>query len=101
MALLVLSEQEPWQAMQSLLRRTAYVLIPFSVLLIKYFPDLGVVYSRWTGEILWIGVTLQKNGLGRLCVISIFFLIWTFTRRWHKKEVAVGKYQPHAEALLL
>ena len=100
MALVVLTEPDPRKAMEIILRRTVYVLIPFSILLIKYFPDLGVLYSRWTGDIQWVGVTLQKNGLGRLCVISAFFLIWTFIRRWRKIDIAVGKYQTLCEVIL-
>jgi exopolysaccharide production protein ExoQ len=101
MALLVLTEAAPQQAMQSILRRTVYILIPFSVLLVKYFPDLGVMFSRWTGDVQWVGVTLQKNSLGRLCLISLFFLVWTFTRRWRKKDFIVAKYQTQAEILVL
>lgn len=100
MALVVLTEPDPRRAMEISLRRTVYVLIPFSILVIKYFPDLGVLYSRWTGDIQWVGVTLQKNGLGRLCVISAFFLIWTFIRRWNKADIAVGKYQTFFEIVL-
>lgn len=101
MAFVVLSESAPRQAIESLLRRTVYVLIPFSVLLIKYYQDIGVAYSPWTGEVEWIGVTVQKNGLGRLCLISAFFLIWTLIGRWQKTDVALGKYQTGAEVILL
>lgn len=101
MAFLVISERQPREAMLSLLRRTVYVLIPFSVLLIKYYQHLAVSYSPWTGEIQWAGVTLQKNGLGRLCLVSIFFLIWTFTRRWQKSDIAVGKWHTCAEVVVL
>jgi O-antigen ligase len=101
MALLILTELSPQQALQSLLRRMVYVLIPFSMLLIKYYPYIGVIFGRWSGEIQWIGVTLQKNALGRLCLTAAFFLIWTFRRRWKKIDVAVSKYQTYAEGLLL
>ena len=101
MAFLVVTEPAPLQAMQSLLRRTIYILIPFSILLIKYFQDLGVMYNRWTGDIMWVGVTTQKNALGRLCLISAFFLIWTFTRRWKKTDVAVGRHQTKIDVILL
>ena len=99
MALLIVSERDPREAMHSLLRRTVYILIPFSVILIKYYPWLGVSYSR-KGGLTWVGVTLQKNGLGRLCLISAFFLIWTFVRRWQKRDVAV-RYQTLAELIVL
>lgn len=101
MGLSIVSERDPREAMLSLLRRTVYVLIPSSVLLIKYYHDMGVGYNRWTGDVVWVGVTLQKNGLGRLCLISAFFLLWTFLRRWQKRDVAVGRYQIFAELLLV
>ncbi|MCZ7636123.1 MAG: hypothetical protein M5U12_08860 [Verrucomicrobia bacterium] len=41
MALLILSEPNPRLALESLLRRSIYILIPFSILLIKYYPALG------------------------------------------------------------
>jgi O-antigen ligase len=101
MALLVLTEPDPRQAMQSLFRRTVYILIPFSFLLIKYFPAYGVDFHRWSGERMWVGVTLQKNALGRLCIISAFFLIWTFIRRWQGRDAPAQKYQTHTELFLL
>ena len=101
MAFLVVTERAPLEAMQSLLRRSVYVLIPFSLLLVKYYPDIGVIFSRWTGDIQWVGVTLQKNALGRLCLLSAFFLIWTFMRRWQGRDRSAGRYQTHAEVLLL
>jgi exopolysaccharide production protein ExoQ len=85
MAFLLLTEPFPSQAIESILRRTTYILIPYSMLLIRYFPLYGRLYSRWSGEAQWIGVTLQKNGLGRLCLIAVFYLIWSLakTRRIH------------------
>ena len=82
MALVVLAEASPLSALEAILRRSAYVLIPFSLLLTKYFPDLGVQYDRWLGKKMWVGVTTQKNCLGRLCLISIFFLLWSLYRKW-------------------
>ena len=101
MAFVVLSEPSPRQAMESILRRTTYMLIPFSLLLIKYFPFYGVQYGYWSGLYMWIGVTLQKNGLGRLCFIAIFFLIWSLVRRWQGHNPPVWKYQSHTEILVL
>ena len=56
---------------------------------------------RWSGEQVWIGVTLQKNGLGRLCLISAFFLIWTLVRRWRRRDIPGGKYQTYADLFVL
>ena len=101
MALVVITQPSPLEAMESVLRRTVYILIPFSILLIKYYPNLGVVFSRYTGEIQWIGVAQQKNSLGQLCLIASFFLVWTLVRRWGAREAPGGRYQTQMEILLL
>lgn len=101
MAFVVLSEPSPRRAMESILRRTIYVLIPFSLVLIKYFPIYGVEYGRWSGAQMWIGVALQKNGLARLCIIAGVFLIWSLFRRWTGDSASVWKYQTHAEIFIL
>ena len=101
MAFVVLSESSPRHAMESLLRKTAYILIPFSPLLIKYFPQYGVQYGRWSGGRMWVGVALQKNGLGRICMVVAFFLIWSLIRRWQGKNPSVWKYQTHIEIVIL
>jgi len=88
MALFLMSERHPSQALASVLRRSAYVLIPFSVVLIKYYPALGRSYGKFSGMEMWTGVTGQKNLLGRLCMIGTFFLSWCLYQRWreHKKR---------------
>jgi O-antigen ligase len=101
MALVVFSESRPRQAMESLFRRMTYILIPFSIILIKYFPVYGVNYGAWSGEQEWIGVAQQKNSLASLCIISAIFLIWSLIKRWRDKEPSVWKYQVPAEAFLL
>jgi len=101
MAFIVLSEKNPKEAMECVLRRTAYILIPFSLLLIKYFPLLGVEFGQWSGERMWIGVTTQKNGLGRLCFISGLFLIWSLIKRRQVRDYRISKYQTYADYLVL
>jgi exopolysaccharide production protein ExoQ len=78
-AMVVLSERSPFRAMESALRRCAYVLIPFSLLVIKYFPHYGIQYSR-EGIKMWVGVATQKNTLGVICSLSVFLIIWAFLR---------------------
>ncbi len=101
MAFVVLSERDPRKAVESVIRRTVYILIPFSILLIQYFPEYGRQYHRWSGELMWIGVTLQKNSLGRLCIISVIFLVWTLVRRWDRLDTPGGKVQRYVEIFLL
>lgn len=101
MAMVILTERDPRQAVESLLRKTIYILVPFSLLLIKYFHDLGVGYSAWTGEIEWVGVTLHKSALGRLCLIAAFFLIWSISIGSRSKDIYYAKYQKYVETIVL
>ncbi len=101
MAFLISSERNPRLAIKSIIRRTIYVLIPFSLLLIKFYPAYGIETARWSGVIMWVGVTPQKNWLSLLCVISAFFLIWVLRQRWKGHDIAVTKYQIYIELFLL
>ncbi len=101
MAFVVLSEPSPREALESILRRTTYILIPFSLVLIKYFPIYGVDYGRWSGVQMWIGVAQQKNGLAGVCIISGVYLIWSLIRRWQKESPPAWKFQTHSEVLIL
>jgi exopolysaccharide production protein ExoQ len=101
MSFLIVSENNPREAMLSILRRTTYIAIPFSLLLIKYYPLLGVQYSRWEGELMWVGVSTQKNGLGLLCLVAGFFLSWSLIRRWQNHNIRTAGYQMIAEIFLI
>ena len=101
MALVTMSEASPHQALESLLRRSAYILMPFSLMLIRYYPALGREYTRWSGKETWIGVTSQKNSLASLCVISAFFLLWSLYCRWRSKARAGRHYQAWADFSVL
>jgi len=75
MVLVVLTEPSPFEAVKTLLRRTAYMLIPLSIVLYKYFPHLGRMYHSISGELFITGVTTNKNTLGSLCAFSTFIYI--------------------------
>lgn len=100
-AFLLSSEQHPRIALMSLLRRNIYILLPFSLILIKYYPALGRRYNPWDGEVMWTGVTDQKNQLAKLCIISIFFVVWVLRQRWKGYDVPATKYQIYIELFLL
>jgi O-antigen ligase len=87
MVMIVLTEPDPLEAIKRLFRRSAIVLIPLSVLFIKYFRKLGVKYDP-QGYEMWVGVTLHKNSLGALAMITMIFCIWNIiiTRGWKEKS---------------
>lgn len=101
MSLLVLSEADPRRALASILRRSGYVLIPSSLMLIKYYPTLGRQYGRWSGIEMWTGVTTQKNQLGRLCMLIIFFLGWALYQGWRERPRRNGHYQVWADLFII
>jgi exopolysaccharide production protein ExoQ len=101
MAFSVSSEHSPRESIESILRRTTYILIPFSVVLIRYFPEFGIQYGRWDGTRMWIGMAMQKNGLGRICLIAVLLLIWSLLRTLKGTNSPVWKYQVHAEIIVL
>jgi len=67
----------------TVLRRCAYLLIPFSVVLCKYLPNLGRMHAKHWNADDWIGVTTHKNCLGMLCMVVGVWLIWEL---WHLRE---------------
>jgi O-antigen ligase len=101
LGLVVATEINPVYALEAIVRRSAYVLIPYSILLIKYFPSLGVDFNVWSGIATWIGVTYQKNSLGRLCMISGFGIVWMYIRRRSRSDIHAVKGQNLADALVL
>jgi exopolysaccharide production protein ExoQ len=101
MGLVILSEKSPAETLESILRRVAYVLIPLSLMLIKYFPNLGVFYLQHTGARWWIGVTTTKNNLGVLCLISAYFLVWRLVKQWPGRKASETKRGMYVDLLVL
>ena len=101
MALRILSEVDLRKTLQSILRRSTYVLIPFSLLLVNYFPDYGVFGNPESATASWIGVTSHKNALGRLCSISVLFLVWTLVRRWQGHAEPSPRHQMYIDMLIM
>lgn len=83
--LLILSEKNPMEALKAVYTRCAYVLIPLSVLFIKYVPEFGRVYSN-QGGVQYCGVTEQKNSLGEIVLIFSLILIWDMVQSWEDPE---------------
>lgn len=80
MAGVLVSEPAPLESVRMVFRRCAYFLIPISVLFVKYFPDLGLLYMN-DGHRVWTGAAIMKNGLGHLALVFTFFVIWDLLTR--------------------
>jgi O-antigen ligase len=91
MALVVLSEAEPLEALKTVFRRCAYMLLLFSIATIKYFPHIGRQYHV-TGDVMFRGVTGQKNELGLICMIlGTAFLLGILRNNAGKNPLAEKK----------
>jgi O-antigen ligase len=82
MALVILTEPNPDEGVKTLLKRCAYVVVPVSILFIKYYPDLGRGFDPWTGEGFNTGITTNKNMLGADCLILGYFFFWYLLQTW-------------------
>jgi O-antigen ligase len=76
MVLVVLTDPEPRAAVKAFLARAGFVLVPLSVLIIKYFPEWGRGFDFWTGRAYNTGVAVDKNGLGVVCLIVGLASLW-------------------------
>src|SRR3569833_1720369 len=75
MVLIVLTEADVPEAIRSMFSRLAFLLLPISVLWIKYYTQLGRHLTlKWTEST--VGVAEQKNSLGELCDILGIVLLW-------------------------
>ncbi len=84
--LVVLTDRDPSAAVKRLLTRTAFLLVPVSVFLIKYYPDVARGWSRWGGDTQYAGVATDKNGLGTLCLLVGIGFVWLFFRAFRGAE---------------
>jgi len=82
MALIVLTEPVPKEALTRLMKRCAYVVVPVSILFIKYYPELGRAFEPWSGMASSTGITTNKNMLGADCMILGFFFFWHLLQTW-------------------
>lgn len=86
MILVVLSDPRPVEAVRTILRRVCYLVIPLSVVLIKYFPEIARHYDPWTGAPSVDGATTSKNMLGMACLVAGIFLFWDTATRWSERK---------------
>jgi exopolysaccharide production protein ExoQ len=80
MVLVILTELNPQQAIRAVFVRCAYLLLPLSLVFIRYFPSLGRYYSSHGGSGEMTGVTTQKNSLGVLILVCGLFLLWDWLK---------------------
>jgi exopolysaccharide production protein ExoQ len=81
MVLILITEPDPEEALIRVMKRCAYVVLPVSILWMKYYPALGRKASAW-GSVTNCGIAEGKNELGSICLIFGLFFIWRLLRVW-------------------
>jgi O-antigen ligase len=85
MVLIVLTEPDSKEALIRLMKRCAYVVVPVSILWIKYYPELGRGFSPWGGAGT-NGIAIDKNALGGDCLILGYFFFWYLLQTWQNER---------------
>ena len=75
MVLVIITEPNWVDALKWILTRLGFILIPLSILFIRFYPSLGRFYSRG-GAPEWTGVGTDKNALGMICMLFGVSLLW-------------------------
>jgi O-antigen ligase len=100
MVLIIFTEPEPQEALARLIKRCAYVLLPVSILWMKYFPALGIKTTEW-GLHTPCGIAAGGNALGCICVIISLFLLWHSLPAWRSRRSKAGRNELYLIAGLL
>jgi exopolysaccharide production protein ExoQ len=85
MVMIVLSEVDPLAAIQRWLARVGFLLIPLSILLIKYYSSIGKQFKHY-GTPIYVGVTTNKNLLGVVCLIFGLASLWRILLAFKKRN---------------
>jgi exopolysaccharide production protein ExoQ len=76
MVLIILTDFKWHGALRRVFTHVAFLLLPISVLFIRYYPDLGRAYGL-DGSQYWTGICEGKNSLGMISLIFGMACLWT------------------------
>jgi len=92
MALVVLTDGHRMEAIAAVIRRSAYIHIPLSIVVIKYYRELGVSWDWFGVNVSWQGIATSKNTLGQVAMTSALCFIWERARHWHTQSWRTHKF---------
>lgn len=73
--LVIVTDPEPLAAIRRTVSRVGFLLLPVSVLFIKYYGELGRGYTA-DGVAMNVGVTTNKNSLGLMVLVVSLVTLW-------------------------
>jgi exopolysaccharide production protein ExoQ len=89
MVLIIITENNPFEAIKSILKRSAYFVLPLSLITIFFFPELGKYYlhdDQLNLIEMWTGITTHKNMLGIISSYSGLIFIIDLLNNWKNKD---------------
>ncbi len=101
MALLVVTDVQPLAALRGLFSRLGFLLLPFSLIAIRYLPQIGRYFEFWDGSPGNGGVTLNKNALGGDAFILGLGALWQVLRLLPRSDIPNRSRQLLAQGSLL
>ena len=88
MVLIIVTDAQPVAALRRLISRVGFLLLPASVLFIKYYGDLGRGYTPDGGQ-MNVGVATNKNSLG------LIVLVVSLVTLWNVRSLLIHKDEPN------
>lgn len=86
MATIIVTDEDMLESAKRLLRWSGYIIIPVSILFIKYFPEIGMGYDRWDGYPMYIGVTTHKNDIGQVAMVLGIVYVLGVLENWSREN---------------
>lgn len=100
MVLVVATDEHLLVAIRRMVSRVGFVLLPTSLLFIKYFPHLGRGYDA-DGNLANLGVALTKNALGVTVLVVSLVVVWNLRSLLRHKDEHDGGRRLVAQGVLL
>jgi exopolysaccharide production protein ExoQ len=100
MVMVLATEAQPNLALRRLFSRVGFVLLPLSVLFVRYFPSLGRSYDEF-GWQMNTGVTTNKNTLGVVTFVLALGTVWQILELLRAKRQPNRSRRLFAQCILL
>ncbi len=101
MVMVVLTDPDPLTATKRLFARATFILLPLSVLFIKFYPGIGTAYDPTENILTYIGVTTFKNLLGMIVMVCGLSSLWSFLGAYEDRKLRHRKRHLLAHGLMI
>lgn len=101
MVLIIVTDAHPAAALRRVFSRLGFVLLPASILLVKYYPQLGRGFDPWGAVVVNTGVTTNKNTLGAVAYVITLGTLWQVVRLLRDKNQPDRRRRLLAQGTLL